>query len=200
MKKMGPPGPREAIEAAIASTGCVVRPDPERGGFVAVDCPSQQARAELVDVMAWEDALYDGRIRQLALAIADVAAERRHRAGPVSGPELASEVQLQVASRVRFIGEAGDQIQDAWTTWAIRWGDCDCQTRLVLALLRSVGIEVQSVGFRRDDGTVAHICAALPSRTGPWYLETTLGPAVMIGEHPYEAARRLGVTARDDLR
>lgn len=202
---MGPPGPREAIAAAIRQTGCVLRDDPISGGLGAVDCPSYIARAELVDVLAWRDARYDGRIRQLALEIARIAAERRHRGGRLSAPELASEVQLQVAGRVRYLGEAGDVIQDAWTTWVTGFGDCDCQTRLVLALCRALGVDVDTVAFHRSDA-ILHVCAALRGHMIPEmkgrdrvYLETTLGPGIRFGEHPYAAAVRLGAHERRDL-
>lgn len=194
---MGPPGPREAIAAAIRQTGCVLRDDPIRGGLGAVDCPSYLARAELVDVLAWRDARYDGRIRQLALEIARGATLGRGR--HVDAAELAIEVQKAVARRVRYLGEAGDVIQDAWTTWSTGLGDCDCQARLVLALLRAYGLDADLIAFHRGEA-IQHVCAALRGPRGQrHYLETTLGPGVGFGEHPYTAAIRLGAHERRDL-
>jgi hypothetical protein len=197
-----PPGPREAIQAAIARTGCVLRHDPITGGLAAVDCPSYAARAEIVDALAWRDARYDGRIRQVALELLD-ASPVKHWArdrGGVAPSALARAMQGAVARRVAFVGEAGDVIQDAWTTWASAWGDCDCQARLVLALCRALGLTVALVAFERRDGSIAHVCAAHVTPHGPKFLETTLGPrGAVYGMHPYAIARMLK-SEREDLR
>jgi transglutaminase-like putative cysteine protease len=193
---MGPPGPREEIQAAIAATGCVLRDDPIRGGLACVDCPSYRSRAELVDVLAWRDARYDGRIRQLATAIARGVRLDGDRIGEQA--RLCAAVQNAVASRVRYLGEAGDVIQDAWTTWETALGDCDCQARLVLALLRALGVPCDLIAFHRGE-SILHVCAAWRAPQGRSYLETTLGPAVQLGEHPYLAKLRLGANDRRDL-
>lgn len=185
-----PPGPREAIAAAVARTGCRLRPDPELGGFRAVDCPDYHARAALVDALAEYDARYDGRIRRLGLELVARVRDPRNRR------ELAALIQRAVQERVRYIGEAGDQIQDAWTTWSYGAGDCDCQTRLVLAIARALGLPVHLCKFVKPDGAIAHVCAALDGAP-PTFLETTL--AARFGEHPYAAARRLNAN-RTDLR
>lgn len=188
---MGPPGPREAIEAAIRATGCVLRDDPIRGGLAAVDCPTYLGRAELVDALAWQDARYDGRIRELALAIA-----ARVAGSPPPSLELARAVQRAVSGRVRYIGEAGDMIADAWSTWSRGLGDCDCQARLVLALLRALGVGCVLVAFHHGE-EIRHVCAGIEDPSGRIYLETTLGPAVQFGEHPYRAKLRLGAQRSD---
>ena len=193
---MGPPGPREEIQAAIAATGCVLRDDPIRGGLACVDCPSYRSRAELVDVLAWRDARYDGRIRELALEIASGV----HFTGERLRDQirLATAVQQAVAARVRYLGEAGDIIQDAWTTWSRALGDCDCQARLVLALLRALGLPADLIAFHKGE-QILHVCAAWRGPRRREYLETTLGPLVQFGEHPYAAKLRLGAHDRRDL-
>ena len=195
---MGPDGPREDIARAIAATGCRLREDPARGGFYLVDCPSFQARAELVDAMAWRDALHDGEVRALALGIV--------RDLPELGAEsVARRVHQAVRDRVRYVGEAGDIIQDPVVTWDFAAGDCDCHSRCVLALLRSLGVDCCLVGFtvdsdERSDGgpEVLHACACW--RRAPddlVWLETTL-PGAEFGEHPKAAAARL-FSNREDL-
>lgn len=192
---MGPRGPREEIADLVRSCGCEVRHDPARGGFVAVDCPDYRSRAELVDALAWSDAHYDGDVRMLALSIV---------AGlPSLDPEsIARAIHAAVASRVRYVGEAGDYIQDPIVTWTYALGDCDCQTRLVAALCRSLAIPCRVVAWLARDGEgewVRHVVACYDGgRRGLVYMETTLGPGCMFGEDPERAALRLGA-ARADL-
>lgn len=192
---MGPRGPREEIADQIRATGCVVRTDPIRGGMIAVDCPNYRARCDLVDAMAWRDAMYDGSVRMLALELlADLPSH--------DAESIARRVHAAVCHRVRYLGEAGDQIQEPLVTWTYGLGDCDCQARLVLALCRSVGVPVSCVGWLGRDAQgeyVRHVVGAFQGPRGLRYMETTLGPHCAFGEHPLRAAERLGLMTREDL-
>lgn len=196
---MGPDGPREDIQRAIEATGCKVRPDPARGGFYSVDCPSFAARAELVSALAWRDALHDGAVRALAMGLAYPLADKR--------PEsLARCIHRAVRDRVHYVGEAGDIIQDPIATWDFAMGDCDCHARLVLALLRSLGVECELVGFTSGRTAmrpnpagpeIQHAVACWQRAPGEFiWLETTL-PDAEFGEHPIAAAERLFADRRD---
>lgn len=194
---MGPPGPREEIQAAIEHTGCRVRPDPARGGMYAVDCPTFESRAELLDALAWRDALHDGAVRMLAL---DVTREL----SALDAESIARAVHAAVRDRVRYVGEAGDMIQDPISTWYYAAGDCDCHARLVLALLRALGVRALLCGFVVDGAApeggpdVRHAVACWERSPGDFvWMETTL--AASFGEHPMDAAERLFVV-REDLR
>lgn len=192
---MGPIGPREELRAIVAGTGCRVREDSATGGLM-VDCPSYAARARMLDARAWADALYDPAVRMLALAITRDLPE-------LDAESIARTVHAAVRDRVRYVGEAGELIQDPIVTWEMAAGDCDCQTRLVLGLLRSLGVGAALVGFEVD-GTglggveVRHACPTWERGPGDLvWMETTL-PA-RFGEHPLDAAERLGAQ-RTDLR
>lgn len=192
---MGPDGPREDIQRAIARTGCRVRPDPARGGMFLVDCPTYSARADLVDIFATRDAHHDGAVRILAL-------ELTHDLPRDEDEPIARRIHARVRDRIRYRKEAGDCIQDPLVTWRYASGDCDCMTRLVLALCRTMGLEVELARFmtrgRAPGGgdEVQHVC---PVWRGQW-METTLPtPGAEFGEHPYAAARRL-FSNRADLR
>jgi hypothetical protein len=188
---VGPEGPREQIQRAIQSTGCQLRADPERGGYYQADCPSYQARAKIVDLLAWKDALYDGNVHELAHAItADL---------PTLDPEsVARRVHQVIRDQIRYAGEAGDMIQHPIQTWNQRAGDCDCHARLVLALLRSLGVDCDFCGFENDEKTdapggpfVDHAVAMWRRNPGDFvFMETTV-PGAEFGEHPQAAFRRL---------
>lgn len=196
---MGPPGPREEIQLAIEHTGCKLREDPARGGFFLVDCPSFVARAQLVDALAWHDALTDGELRLLALDLVAPLVE-------LDAESIARAIHAGVRDRVRYLGEAGDMIQDPIVTWSYAAGDCDCHARLVLALLRSLGVSGVFVGFEvpgpaaRGGAVVQHACPTWERSRGDCvWMETTL--EARFGEHPMDAAERLGLLkSRSDLR
>jgi len=193
---MGPIGPREDIQRAIAGTGCVLRPDPASGGMLAIDCPTFEARAELVDIFAWRDAYYDGDLHLLAREIT--------RRCPPDAESFARTIHAEVRDRIRFVEECGDKIQESLVTWNLAAGDCDCHARLVLALLRSLKIQACLVGFLVDGAgsvggpEVKHAAPTWERTPGDFvWMETTL-PA-RFGEHPLDAAERLFVQ-REDLR
>jgi transglutaminase-like putative cysteine protease len=196
---MGPDGPREEIQRAIEASGCKVRADPVRGGFYSVDCPTYQARAEVVNLLAWRDGLYRGDVYELGRELVRYLPDKR--------PELlARRIHQAVRDRVHYVGEAGDVVQDPIDTWEWAMGDCDCHTRLVLALLRSLGVECALWPFTDEDERpgpggrhVKHVCGVWECRPGAFvWMETTL-PGAQFGEHPRAAAERL-FAHRTDLR
>jgi hypothetical protein len=185
---MGPRGPREEIQEAIDATGCKVREDPARGGMFQVDCPDYDARAALVEALAWRDAGSDGEIRLLALELTRELPELR------SHEPIARTIHAAVRDRVRYVGECGDMIQDPMVTWNYAAGDCDCTARLVLALLRSLKVPCVLVGLPvrgRDAVEISHVCPAWQREDDGllFWLETTI-PCADFGEDPREAAAR----------
>jgi len=198
--QLGPIGPRDEIQAAIQHTGCRVRSDPARGGMVAIDCPTYEARAALVDAMAWRDAFQDGAVRLLALDLTrDLPTLADHE-------QIARRIHAAVRDRVRYVGEAGDVIQDPLVTWELAAGDCDCVARLILGLLRSLAVPCALCAFLVDGSDeggpeVRHACATWERGPADFvWLEATL--AADFGEHPLDAAARLfgASNARPDLR
>ena len=192
---MGPRGPREVLQEAIDRSLCRVRPDPVRGGMLAIDCPTYEARAHALDLLAYRDAHHDGAIRELARYITRGCAK-------MDPESIARAVHRAVRDRVRYAEEAGDMIQDPIVTWEDAVGDCDCQARLVLALVRSFQVASDLARFPGEttgEGgpEVRHVCAVwLRQPWGRIWMETSI-PAEF-GEHPQDAARRL-FSARGDL-
>jgi hypothetical protein len=195
----GPPGAREAIDAAIAKIGCVPRVLP--GGRLQVDCPSHKARVDLLDAAAWNDATYDDRIRKLAVRIASGVPS--DAAGRVDVAKLAAALHHAVTHRVRYLDEGPETMATAWDTWSTGIGDCDDSARLLLALARSVRIKAALVAFfnRRDAGgdiQPEHATVMLHDGTAWRWAEPSIRGA-RFGEEPRAAARRLGANRAELL-
>lgn len=196
---MGPDGPREQIEDVIARLGCEIR---ERGdGSCCVDCPSHAAKVGLLDALAWRDARYDPRVRDVAVAIAKGAATTtQHKVDPL---DLARRLHSYVTHNVRYLGEGAETFQNTRTTLATGMGDCDDSSRALLALARTVAIPARLVVFDKskpgaEDLEPNHATVQLAPDGKTWlYAETSLGPAVQLGEHPIAAARRLRAKRTD---
>ncbi|NUO51550.1 MAG: hypothetical protein HOV80_22060 [Polyangiaceae bacterium] len=118
-----------------------------------------------------------------------------------TGELAAARLLAGVQARVRFVRDASerygvDTFTPAKTTWLRGYGDCDDSAPLLAALGLASGLPAELVAMSPDgDPDPSHVAAKL---AGIW-TETTL--RARVGEHPYAAARRLGVLrARDDLR
>lgn len=108
---------------------------------------------------------------------------------------LAREVHGYVLSRVRWVRERVETFQSSAATLRRGFGDCDDHSRLIYALLRTLGIPARIEILTNPKGEPAHAVtrALLPGRGWTW-LETSV--AAEFGEAPLVAARRLGLHSR----
>ena len=112
--------------------------------------------------------------------------------GPFGAWDAVSVVQLWVQQHVRY---AADGVCEVFRSPAALLrdgaGDCDCHARLVLSILRALGVdgELWFFGTERDP---EHVCCAAVIDGARVWCETTL--AAGLGEHPYAAFWRLGKT------
>ena len=171
-----------------ARGGVVARVEALPDGEVAyhVELPSHRAKVELLgDLATWDARL--PAVRRLA----ELAS-----AGARTPAEAAAAMQRYVQDRVRFAGEIGEVFSPALHTLAIGAGDCDDSARVLAAMMRSMGLRAR-LQTLPEDGAPLHVAAqALVGGRWTWY-ETTL--RARPGEHPVDAARRLGVRVRPDL-
>lgn len=170
---------------------------PDRAGVgYVVDCPSHRAKVALLDGLAWYDAKNDLQLRAFALDIV-------RRIGTGAGL-LARAVHALVRDGVRFLREPKETFQDAYLTLYYGAGDCDDVARLVVALLRILGVRARLAllyrpGLRSSSGERIPTHVSVKALVGGrWrWLETTL--AARFGEHPIAAKRRLGAEHRADI-
>lgn len=158
------------------------------------------AAARLLCILAEEDAA-DPAVAAWALSILEHTADALglEPGDPRLLDAFAAAVHANVQTFIRFEPEVGEQFQSAATTMIEGVGDCDCQARLVHALLRSVG-QVSEIRFFEQGGEPVHAVAAADTTDGPAWMETTI--AADFGEHPQAAYRRLGLAsagARPDI-
>lgn len=111
--------------------------------------------------------------------------------------ETAERVFRLVSDRVVFEREAGELFRSPRVTLATRRGDCDCQARLVVALLRASGVPARFVFLGAPGGGPRHVVAQAQTERGWEWLETTVQGA-RFGEAPVTAAVRTG-RVRDDV-
>lgn len=190
-----------AVRRAVARAGCTlrtVRVDGAGGAYGAkvvglVSCVDGWAAAKLLLAMAEEDARTPGA-RELAAQL---------RASHPSDQDFAQAVQRYV-QRIPFVREKGEVFQSGALTMARGAGDCDDHFRLVYALARAGGLRgALALTHHGDDAPPAkrgptHAAAMLDVGGRREWAETTV-PAQW-GEHPFAAARRLGLLSmRDDV-
>ncbi len=153
-------------------------------------CPDGWGAARFLVAQAAADARTAGA-RVLALELRRAASSDLAFARAVFG---------YVRDRVQFVREPGEVFARADYTLASGGGDCDDHARVVYALLRAGGLPARlNFLFRQGDRGPRHVVAqALLPGLGWTWLETTA--AANFGEHPYAAARRLGIIdARQDI-
>jgi len=93
---------------------------------------------------------------------------------------------------VAWPGEPFERFQAPAATIARGKGDCDDSSRVVRATLRALGWPARLV-FMGDREGPSHVCAAIPTRAGWFWLDASL-PALP-GEHPATARKRTLWTA-----
>lgn len=189
-----------ALERAARRVGCRLEStalediDGEPGVRASIDCGDGWTAARLLLALAAEDARTPGA-RELASTLRAVSG------GSDAG--FARAVHRFVRDRVAFRREDGELFQSPAVTLRRGLGDCDCQFRLAYALARAGGLRA-SMGLLHDResfgaaGWPSHVAPILHDGAGAWWAETTV--AARYGEHPMDAARRLGVVGRGDLK
>jgi transglutaminase-like putative cysteine protease len=108
--------------------------------------------------------------------------------------ELPQAVHAFVKTVVRFVRENTETFQHTKYTLRRGAGDCDDHARCVVSLVLAGGGKARIVGVPNSQGKIAHV-APQTLHDGAWrWAETTIDAG--FGEHPREAARRLGLNRR----
>lgn len=179
-----PSAEREAVRRAVYRSDARIdrEEQPHDGEQIRfrVLCRDGWGAARLLLALSEEDATTDG-----ARAIASEL-----RAKYSTDDQLARAIQEWVRRRVRFAREKGEIFQTGGHTIRLGVGDCDDHARLVYAIARAAGLHV-AMAFLHNGAGPTHVTAILcASGTCSW-TETTV--AARFGEHPNDAARRLGL-------
>ena len=181
-------GPNPEQLAAIAKAcGCEVGsthelPDGELA--YQMGCRSHAAKVQLLAELAE----YDSRTPEVRRAAEMIAA------GAGSAIEQIERLHCYVRDRVTFTREPVETFSPTMHVLDVRMGDCDDTARALIALLRSLGHEAGVMTL----GKPPRHAGAGVRLGGRWYwLETTI--AAHAGEHPIDAAARLGIKLRPDL-
>ncbi len=185
-----------ALQRAARRAGCRVRDLVIRQTSAGpralgkAECKDGWAAARFLVALAAEDSRTPGA-RDLALSI---------RRGAPSDRAFARAVHAYVKERVRFVREAGEVFQGSAYTLETGGGDCDDHFRVVYALAMAGGLKARGA-FLHDAGRNAQPTHAL-AQLGPggeWaWAETTVD--AWFGEHPIDAAVRLGHVRQDITR
>lgn len=176
-----------ALERVARRAGCrLVRRRGVAGELVAeLECPSRWATVALLDELAWEDSR-DPELGSLARSL-----ERTARREGVS---VRGYVLRWVQERVRFVPERVETFM-GWRRVLEHGGDCDDSARLIVAILRALGLRARLITI--GDPPI-HVAAQSRVLGRGWvWMEATL-PA-RLGEHPRDACERLGIPVRTDL-
>ena len=185
----------ESLRASAARASCTVRYAAERDtphgrrAVGRVTCPDGWAAARFLLAQALEDASTPAA-RAMALDL---------RTTSIDEADYVRRVFELVKDRVAFVREIGEVFTRSDYTLAVGAGDCDDHARVVYTLLRAAGVPARlAFLYRRGDKGPRHVLAQAMVN-GRWtWLETTIDAEM--GEHPYEAARRLGkLRARQDI-
>lgn len=187
-------GPSQAETKALAEArGCAVVLEQlvHDGTWAAqVNCPSHAAKVALLGDLADFDSTdpkQAPQLRRLAEEVtADVMPDRR--AG-------AERLRQWVRTNIAYVNEPVEIFSPAWRTVTTRQGDCDDHARLLVALYKAVGYpaRVATIGT-----PPRHVAAQVDAGDGWEWAETTLD--AQLGEHPVEAADRLGERVDPALR
>ena len=154
-----------------------------------VDCGTHSRKVDLLSDLAEADAdLPD--LRRIA---EDVTA------GSADDTERAVALHRFVIDTVGFVKEKRETFSPTLRTLEIGQGDCDDSARALMALLRAMDIpaRLETLPPRASGGVPLHV-AAQAQIGGQWkWLETSID--AWPGEHPLQAAKRLGIHARPEL-
>lgn len=109
--------------------------------------------------------------------------------------DAAREIHRVVKASIRFEFEEGEIFQSTAYTAQTGVGDCDDHARVVVGLCRAAGLRARLAFLAPPGEGPAHV-AAQAFVNGEWaWLETTCD--AHFGEHPFTAARRLGILRAD---
>ena len=158
-----------------------------------VDAGTNERAIRLFQAFAEDDARHDEGVRAIASAMREWA--DRLPAGMDREVELAHKIQRFVRDNVRFQREEEEATMASSLTLSLGQGDCDDHTVLVVALCLAAGLPARIETVRNARGQIIHaVPMALVNGKRTW-LETTIN--ARFGEHPIDAAKRLGVLRRD---
>jgi len=149
-----------------------------------IELPTHEAKVRLLDKLG----AYDARLPEVR-RIAELAA-----AGSASPVEQIAKLHAFVRGRVLFTGEPSETFSPTLRVLELGAGDCDDHTRVMLALLRSMGHKAAPMTLGSPP---RHVAAGVVLDGRQWWLETTIDAHP--GEHPLAAAKRLGIQTRPDL-
>lgn len=140
-------------------------------------------------------------LRELAEADADLPDVRRIAervvAGSQSDAERATRLHAFVRDLVSFTKEKREIFSPTLHTLEVGLGDCDDSARALLALLRSLDLPARLKTLPEGGPEPLHVAAQV-QLGGQWHwLETSIDAEA--GEHPLQAAKRLGIAARPEL-
>lgn len=126
----------------------------------------------------------------------DLAHQLRQRGGG-SDRGFAEMLCEYVQDNIAFVREQGEIFQGPAYTLAARAGDCDDHVRIVYGVARAGGLPAR-LAFLAKKGAPgpAHVVAQIGLPEGWTWAETTI--AAYFGEHPIDAAKRVGAI-REDL-
>lgn len=181
---------RAAIVHAYTRAGCRVYPgddvDETGAPIVRADCGDGWGAARTLVALADKDH-QDPTIRGLAA----------HLRKGTPGPEAYARRVFALVSGLEFRREQGETFQGPAVTLERGYGDCDCQARLAVALLRAAKVPARFGFLHPKGGQPRHVYAEafVGRRWQP--LETTVRGATF-GESPLGAAKRAGLV-RDDI-
>ena len=173
-----------------------------RGRIVAVGTidgwPAAIAELEGGDVQTgWDAARLLCRLAEKDAQTPDVAALALWARSQCADEEdLARFLHAFVLERVRFAREPGERFAGTAATLYFGAGDCDDSARALYALARAAGLRAR-LCFLVQEEQPAHVYCQIGAG-GQWHNAETTLPA-QFGEHPLEAARRLGIQTRPDL-
>jgi transglutaminase-like putative cysteine protease len=188
--------PPAAVVALATLSGCsVVGSMRLADGSIAQrgECSDHQAKLRLLANLAEWEALSVPDVRRRAEQIVSSAGAR-------TALDQIAALHRYVRDRVTFTVEPVETFTSTMRTLEHGLGDCDDSARALLALLRSLGHNAGLMVLPDpSSGKPPEHVAAAVRIDGRWHwLETSI--AAEPGEHPLDAAARLGITARPELR
>jgi Transglutaminase-like superfamily len=118
--------------------------------------------------------------------------------GPTLSPELLAAfvraVHYNVITQIKFRHEPVETFQSARLTLELGAGDCDDHARLLVATLKSAGVEARLAFFESGDQP-SHVVPLVRDGEGWWWAETTID--ARFGEPPLDALDRLVASGVD---
>lgn len=152
-----------------------------------VECPSHEAKVLLLSNLAE----LDSRQPEVIELARSIAASTDHSAAGIARALLG-----YVGELVDFLPESVELFRPTQNTIEDGIGDCDCSARAYLALARAAGLKA---GLATLGQPPTHVAPVVNLGRGRWVWAETSVRGAELGEHPIEAARRLGVALRPEL-